>query len=371
MRILLVQRSLRPPGGGNAVAAWMVHALAGHHDIATLTAAAWNTSETNAFYGTSIPEAGITRLVSPIPWRWLSAVPEDRWTRLRMCAVLREAATLASQYDLMISADNFAPFPKRGIQYLHFPLRLQPEPARTRAIVTPYFALCNRVLRSSWGDAANNLTLANSQWTADGLARLGEVPSPIVIYPPVLDPGAGLPWAERDDTFLCVGRFHGSKRIEAAISIIKKARALSMPHTKLTIVGSPVDAEYTSRIRTMAAQDHWIEFREDLSRQELNRLMGRSRYGIQAMEGEHFGMAAAEMTRAGCLVFAHNSGGSPEVLNREASLLWSTEEEAVQKVIALGETGVEPLRNRLLAHARAFSSEAFVDRFRSIVTDAT
>ena len=33
--------------------------------------------------------------------------------------------------------------------------------------------------------------------------------------------------------------------------------------------------------------------------------MGRSRYGIQAMENEHFGMATAEMTRAGCLVFAH------------------------------------------------------------------
>ena len=34
VRILIVQRSLSPPGGGNAVAAWMVHALAGEHDVA-------------------------------------------------------------------------------------------------------------------------------------------------------------------------------------------------------------------------------------------------------------------------------------------------------------------------------------------------
>ena len=70
-------------------------------------------------------------------------------------------------------------------------------------------------------------------------------------------------------------------------------------------------------MRLAASHGEWIEFREDLSRDELNRLMGRSRYGIQAMENEHFGMATAEMTRAGCLVFAHDSGGSPEVLNNE------------------------------------------------------
>ena len=72
-------------------------------------------------------------------------------------------------------------------------------------------------------------------------------------------------------------------------------------------------------MRLAAAHGDWIEFREDLSRVELNRLMGRSRYGIQAMENEHFGMATAEMTRAGCLVFAHDSGGSPEVLNDESA----------------------------------------------------
>ena len=65
-----------------------------------------------------------------------------------------------------------------------------------------------------WTDAAVNLTLTNSRWTASGLVRLGEVSTPRVLYPPVRDPGAGLAWADRDDTFLCIGRFHGSKRIE-------------------------------------------------------------------------------------------------------------------------------------------------------------
>jgi len=282
-----------------------------------------------------------------------------------MCTVLRYARRLASSYDLLISGDNYAAFARPGIQYVHFPADLQPEPARMKPIVDVYFRLCDRLLGAPWTDAAKNVTLANSQWTANGLERLGEMSKPIVLYPPVIDPGPGLPWDRRDDVFLCVGRFHGSKRIETAISIVQKIRSRVLPYARLVIVGSPVDTEYTTRIHGIAARaGDWIEFRENLSRHELNALMGRSRYGVQAMENEHFGMAAAEMTRAGCLVFAHRSGGSPEVLNSEDGLLWTSEDEAVDKFERLD---VEGLRSRLREHARSFSTARFVDQFRDIV----
>ncbi|HYE86052.1 MAG TPA: glycosyltransferase family 4 protein [Vicinamibacterales bacterium] len=368
MRVLFVQRSLSPPGGGNAVAAWMVHALTGAHDVTTLTASPWSPADANAFYGTTIPSS-ITRLVVPPPWRWLAPLPDDQLTRLRMCSVLHHARPLASQFDLLITADNYAAFPKPGIQYVHFPARLQPVPARWGAIVHGYFALCDWLLGGTWTDAARNVTLANSQWTADGIARMNELPRATVLYPPVLDPGAGLPWHERDDAFLCVGRFHGSKRIELAIEILSGARA-AVGSTRLIIVGSPVDAEYSERIRRLARRaGDWIEFREDLSRAQLNELMGRSRYGIQAMENEHFGMATAEMTRAGCLVFAHRSGGSPEVLNQEDALLWSSPDEAVRKIRDIAAADVEPLRAGLRAHAAQFSTESFTTRFRSLLLE--
>jgi glycosyltransferase involved in cell wall biosynthesis len=121
-------------------------------------------------------------------------------------------------------------------------------------------------------------------------------------------------------------------------------------------------------LRIAANHGEWIDFREDLSRDELNRLMGQSRYGIQAMENEHFGMATAEMTRAGMLVFAHDSGGSPEVLNNESALLWSSEGEAVRKIVNVHD--IEPLRARLRSHAKVFSTETFVDRFLDIVAGA-
>ncbi|HWI18161.1 MAG TPA: glycosyltransferase, partial [Vicinamibacterales bacterium] len=321
MRILLAQRSMRPPGGGNAVAAWMVHALAGAHEVATVTAAGWSPAETNAFYGTAIPP-DITRHVTSAPWSWLAPLPEDRLTRLRMCSVLHSARRLASQFDLLITADNFAAFPKPGLQYVHFPAPLQPEPARLSALVRPYFALCDRLLGAPWSEARRNVTIANSQWTADGLARLGEISNAHVLHPPVVDPGEGLPWERRDNTFLCIGRFSPTKRIEMAIAIVERIRASSLPDAKLIVIGSPVDESYTERVRGLAARGSWIEIKEDLPREEVNALMRRSRFGIHAMVGEHFGMATAEMARAGCLVFAHNSGGTPEVLNHDSALLW-------------------------------------------------
>lgn len=373
MRILIVQRSLSPPGGGNAVAAWMVHALSGRHDVGTLTASKWSAAETNVFYGTSIVANAVRRHVVPAPWRWLSALRDDRLTRLRMCAVLHYARPLASQYDLMITADNFAAFARPGIQYVHFPARLQPAPARLDALVKVYFNLCDRLLGSPWTEAANNMTLANSRWTAERLAGLGEVSTPIVLYPPVLDPGPGSPWSDRDDRFLCLGRFDVAKRIDLSIAIVKAVRARALPEARLTIVGSVVDADYYSRLRAAAAREgNWIEFREDVSRVELNTLMGRSRYGIQAMEGEHFGMATAELTRAGCLVFAHNSGGSPEVLNQQDALLWSTENDAVERIVAIASDHSAGAQRSaaLRQHARQFSTERFEDSLRTLISHA-
>ena len=366
----MVQRSLAPPGGGNAVAAWMVHALAGRHHVDTLTACEWSPASTNAFYGTAIPDHGITRYVTPAPWSWLASLPEDRLTRLRMCAVLRYARPIADRYDLLITADNYGAFPKPGMQYLHFPAPVSPVPARLPAIVNLYFAFCDWFVGVPWSHARRNVTLANSAWTAGGLGLGQVIKVAQVLYPPVIDTGEGQPWDARRDTFLCLGRFHGSKRIELTMAIVRRLRAGAIPGARLLIVGSAVDAEYSDRIKTLAAPERdWIEFREDLSRDEVNRLIGESRYGVQAMEHEHFGMATAEMARGGCLVFPHDSGGSPEVVGGDAALLWRTEEEAVARITALVRDAQlrDAVRSRLRAHAATFSTERFVERFRGIV----
>jgi glycosyltransferase involved in cell wall biosynthesis len=365
VRILLVQRSLRPPGGGNAVAAWMVHALSCDHQVATLTSRPWSPAATNAFYGTSIPTRGITQHLVPAPWSWFDRLPEDRATRLRMATVLRYARPLAQHYDLLITADNFGSFPKAGIQYVYFPADINPRPARLAPIVNVYFKACEALVGLPWSAAANNLTLVTSQWTSDALRERFGIRSR-VLYPAVVEPGEGLPWEQRSNTFLCIGRFTRSKRIEMAIAIVRRVRAEVLPDARLIIVGSAVDRNYTSWLKHAAAREaDWIEFREDLSREQTNRLIGSCRYGVQAMVGEHFGMATAELAKGGCLVFAHDSGGTPEVL-ADPALLWNTEDEAVARIRTLVTNAAsrEAVRERLRAHARAFSTDRFCDELR-------
>jgi glycosyltransferase involved in cell wall biosynthesis len=100
--------------------------------------------------------------------------------------------------------------------------------------------------------------------------------------------------------------------------------------------------------------------------------MGRSRYAVQAMIQEHFGMATAEMAAAGVLVFAHDSGGSPEVLGHQRALLWETEQDAIERIATLARDrdAIDGVRARLRRHSQAFAVSAFVDQFRSIVRSA-
>ena len=54
MRILFAQPSLQPPGGGNAVAAWMVQALENEHELTLLTWSGLDLTAVNRFNGTRL-----------------------------------------------------------------------------------------------------------------------------------------------------------------------------------------------------------------------------------------------------------------------------------------------------------------------------
>lgn len=369
MRVLLVQQSLNPPGGGNAVAAWMVQALAGIHDVTTFTMRRWDAARVDAYYGTSLVSAGIPQLYASRVSQLLDTLP-GRLTRFRLALLFRGVRRVSREFDLLVSADNYTAFGRPGLQYLYYPTPLHPEPVRLRALVRAYYRLCDRISGLSWDTARLNRTLAVSAWTADGLWNDHGMAAQ-VLYPPVVDPGKGLPWSERTDTFLCVGRFHGSKRFELVVSILARARAW-IPDLRLHIVGANVDAEYTRRLVAMKRRfSDWITVDQDLTQSQLLALMRRCRYGIHAMEYEHFGMSVAEMARAGCIVFVHNSGGQVEAVGGTPEVLWRTPDEAVSRIRTVVQDPrlQEDLSRRLQSHAARFSTERFVQELRGIVDD--
>ena len=113
----------------------------------------------------------------------------------------------------------------------------------------------------------------------------------------------------------------------------------------------------------------WIEFRQDLSRDEVRQLMARHRYGIHGMREEHFGMAPAELVRAGQIVWVPRGGGQMEIVGEEPALMYDTDDDAVEKILAVMASAAEQTRLRDLLEQRGqlFSTDRFVNEVREIV----
>jgi glycosyltransferase involved in cell wall biosynthesis len=87
------------------------------------------------------------------------------------------------------------------------------------------------------------------------------------------------------------------------------------------------------------------------------------------MEAEHFGIAVAELQRAGCLTFVHNSGGPVEIVGNDPRLTFDRIEDAAEKIAhAIEDTGTQDQLRALVATRRdCFSTERFCASIREII----
>jgi hypothetical protein len=87
------------------------------------------------------------------------------------------------------------------------------------------------------------------------------------------------------------------------------------------------------------------------------------------MGEEHFGMAPAEMVRAGMIVWVPRGGGQVEIVGDEPPLSFGTDEDAIEKIQAVLASPAEQerLRAYLKTQAERFGTERFVREVRDIV----
>jgi glycosyltransferase involved in cell wall biosynthesis len=178
-----------------------------------------------------------------------------------------------------------------------------------------------------------NVTLVNSDWTGEHVSRFLGITTR-TLYPPVADPGPGLPWGQRRNAFLALGRISPEKEYERVMTILARVRQQS-PDLTLTIVGTSDrhSRRYLESLTSLAASlGSWIHFRDNLTRDEVRALMAEHRYGIHGMREEHFGMAPAEMARAGAIVWVPRGGGQMEIVGREGALMYESDQDAVEKI---------------------------------------
>lgn len=376
-RVLFVQPSAQPPGGGNGVIAWMIHALQDECDVCLLSLEPFEATSINRFYGTDIDGAKV-RTIRAMPgvYSALERVPMP-------LALLKSSLLIASlrarkeRYDVIITANNEANLHTAGIQYVHYPTHLYPRPAvdlrrrlHNEVLLRPYHALCKRLSGASREAVLRNVTLVNSDWTGAQMARAYPGAETITVYPPVAGDFPDVPWDARELSFVAVGRLSPEKDYDRIFDILGAVRRRH-PEVRLHIVGTREKGlAYSQRVLARAAgEQSWVTVHEDISRAELVALMARQRFGIHAMGEEHFGMGVAEMVRAGCIVWVPDGGGQVEIVGRDERLVYRSDAEAVEKI---GATLDDPeraraLREHLLPYRERFSERVFVDRFREVV----
>ena len=281
-------------------------------------------------------------------------------------------------YDVLFSTQDEADFHRRGIQYVHYPWLLLPRPEpelswyhRVPGTLSLYRKTCMTLARATPEGLRRNLTLANSEFVASRI-HAAQGTTARVIFPPV--PGAFVqtPWERRRTAIAAVGRFHPIKRWELAVEIVESVRRRGHD-LALTLIGHSDRGHYVEHLAAMATTRPWFRLLLDVDRSRLLAELAQHRFGIHPMEEEHFGIAPAELQRAGCITFVHNSGGPVEIVGGDRRLTFESVEEAAAKIAAVIENPV--LQGELIGQVAErrnwFSTERFCDSIREVVAEFT
>jgi glycosyltransferase involved in cell wall biosynthesis len=370
--VLFVQPSFQPPGGGNGLAAWMVEALRRDYRLKLCTWQPVDVESINRYWGTALTTNALEVMSVPAAVRApVDALPLPLHL-LRISILLRFVRPLVSECDLVISATNEADFGRSGIQYIHYPTYKRPRPRvdwrwyhSSNIVLAAYYGACDWISGMTIQGIRRNMTLVNSDWTGAQFQRMyGD--STRTLYPPVTGQFPNVPWEDRQNHFVCLGRIAPEKDIDSIIDIVGAVHKVH-PDVHLHVIGSPGYPRYYRRIASRIAQHQdWITLHLDIAHAEVRRLIASSRYGIHAMENEHFGMAPAEMASGGCLVWVRDDGGQVEVVARDPRLIYHSTTEAVTKILETMSSATlqHSLRDMLAARTPAFSLERFIEGVR-------
>lgn len=367
-------------GGSEATVLWTVQALKDAYDVTLISGGPVDLGRLDAYYGTDLGGGEVSTLRAPMPPGLKNSA---RFAGLRWGFTLRFCRQVAPGFDLMINGYGPADFGTRGIQFIadfafdaELRRRFDPSAGRGRdwwygpsLWRAAYSRLCESVAPTNGGGWKRNLTLANSNWTADLMRQRYGVES-AVLYPPVAGQFPHVPFENREAGFVCLGRITPEKRIHTIIEILDRVRGKGH-NVHLHIAGGLDGSVYCRSLQALRAQHRdWIFLEGALFQAAKRDLVSRHRFGIHARAAEPFGIAVAEMVKAGCIVFVPNGGGQVEIANHPA-LIFDNEGDAVEKIDAVlsHEAEQETLRAHLRQRSKAFSLDTFTEAIRRVVAE--
>ena len=375
-KVLLVHHSMGSPGGDGAVGAWALQALRRKYEVTVLTWAPVDCVKVNRIFGTDLEEDGVCWETTPVALRRLIDASPLPLALLSMHLLFRRAKALlrTRQFDVIVGTSNEIELGTRAIQYIHFPWMMFPRPDveyrwyHLKIPLRVYRWLCASISGHGQKPSSDNVTLVNSDWTGAAFERCYGVPGR-TLYPPVSGGFPEIPFEAREDGFVCLGRIAVEKELEKLIEILAGVRARGHK-IRFHIVGPIGKPAYARRIHRVATpHSSWITFHHDLPRDALVALMARNRYGIHGMVGEHFGIAPAELQRAGCITLVPDEGGPVEIVGGDERVIYHSVDDAVEKIDnLLRDPGLRAdILRDVAARAKLFSEQRFMSEFLEVV----
>ena len=357
-------------GGSESVALWAIEALKGRADVSLITGGEVDLARVNEYYGTDIRPGEISILRAPMPPGLGNTA---KFAGLRWRFVDRYCKRIAREFGLIINTYGPCDFGVPAVQCIadfafadEWRNRLNPALENHRRwwygdspVRKAYLGLCNLISTpgSDWWKM--NLTLANSHWTAALLKEQFGAESRVV-YPPVVTNFSEVPWAQRENGFVCVGRVVPEKRMDAVIRILERVREAGHD-VHLHILGGLDDSEFGRKIRLLAERRReWVSLEGRVAGPKKDALIAAHRFGINGRELEPFGIAPAEMVKSGCITFVPNSGGQTEIVDHPL-LAFDDGEDAARKIctVLASESLQQTLRTHLAGQAGQFSVATF------------
>jgi glycosyltransferase involved in cell wall biosynthesis len=379
MRVLVLHPSLRSPGGSSCLTAWALQSLREDFDVTLLSWTGVEAEDLNASYGTTLHPGDFVVELPPRGLRTAFAVLSLRLGLLRSGLLQRHARKLDAErrFDLIVSTDDVIDVHRHAVQYVHYPWTSYPRPGDSYEwyhlgpVMRLYRAGIDRFCGLSTARMAANTTLTNSAWTARRIKDWYGTEADIV-YPPVAVEREGLSWSERSDRFATIGRIAPVKQLIETITIIEQVRARGHA-VSLLICGQRDDWRYEKRLRAVAASRPWVEILMEAPRDAMLERVASCRFGLHAMPREHFGIALAEMVRLGCVCFAHNDGGTAEILGGDRRLLFETPQQAVAQICDVLDDpkALAAVSAGLADQAKLFSAKRFMAEFGRVCKNAT
>lgn len=228
----------------------------------------------------------------------------------------------------------------------------------------------------------SDTTLVNSTFTLDHLTELWGRPLHLVYPPCETDHLKNIPrtkYRPRKIRILSLAQFRPEKDHPLQLQSLYELREIYNDFDNITLVlcGSCRNSEDSTRVADLKdlskhlSLENNVEFKVNLTYQELLEEFEKAYLGIHTMMDEHFGISVVEQMAAGLIVVAHKSGGPllDIIETSEGSrlgFLASTPEEyayVIKYILTSGDDEVCEIREKARASVDRFSCKKFQDEF--------